>query len=174
MAGAGTCGHVHQRMCCSHTGWQAQHMHGTFCGAAVQAGSRTLAARRQRGTQPPLHHSRIHAWHRPTEMLAQADIAAGDMIHRVVGVDDARRQHLIDLLDIDLDWRLNKVSDGQRRRVQICMGLLKPYQVPSSKYPAEGRHRLFQCACMTTGQACRLPSAAGLAAWSLKSACLVS
>ena len=25
--------------------------------------------------------------------------------------------------------RLNKVSDGQRRRVQICMGLLRPYQV---------------------------------------------
>lgn len=36
---------------------------------------------------------------------------------------------LIKLLDIDLNWRLNKVSDGQRRRVQICMGLLKPYQV---------------------------------------------
>lgn len=25
--------------------------------------------------------------------------------------------------------RLNKVSDGQRRRVQICLGLLKPYEV---------------------------------------------
>jgi hypothetical protein len=36
---------------------------------------------------------------------------------------------LIRLLDIDLNWRLNKVSDGQRRRVQIAMGLLKPYQV---------------------------------------------
>jgi hypothetical protein len=36
---------------------------------------------------------------------------------------------LIKLLDIDLSWRLNRVSDGQRRRVQICMGLLKPYQV---------------------------------------------
>lgn len=36
---------------------------------------------------------------------------------------------LIKLLDVDLSWRLNKVSDGQRRRVQICMGLLKPYQV---------------------------------------------
>lgn len=38
-------------------------------------------------------------------------------------------RRLIKLLDIDLNWRLNKVSDGQRRRVQICMGLLKPYQV---------------------------------------------
>ncbi|KAK9798495.1 hypothetical protein WJX73_001271 [Symbiochloris irregularis] len=59
----------------------------------------------------------------------QADIGAGDMIHRVEGVDPDRRQRLIDLLDIDLSWRLNRVSDGQRRRVQICMGLLKPYKV---------------------------------------------
>ena len=36
---------------------------------------------------------------------------------------------LIKLLDIDLAWRLNRCSDGQRRRVQICLGLLKPYQV---------------------------------------------
>ena len=33
------------------------------------------------------------------------------------------------VLDIDLKWRMHKVSDGQRRRVQICMGLLRPYQV---------------------------------------------
>ncbi|WZZ92471.1 hypothetical protein YC2023_121050 [Brassica napus] len=34
-----------------------------------------------------------------------------------------------DVLDIDISWRLHKVSDGQRRRVQICMGLLKPFKV---------------------------------------------
>ena len=50
------------------------------------------------------------------------------MIFRVEGVDPDRRQRLIDLLDIDVSWRLNRVSDGQRRRVQICMGLLKPYK----------------------------------------------
>lgn len=59
----------------------------------------------------------------------QGDIAAGKMIFGVDGVDPDRRQRLISLLDIDLEWRLNQVSDGQRRRVQICMGLLKPYQV---------------------------------------------
>lgn len=59
----------------------------------------------------------------------QGDLAAGEMIHGVEGVDPKRRQQLIDLLDIDLQWRLNRVSDGQRRRVQICMGLLKPYKV---------------------------------------------
>lgn len=47
----------------------------------------------------------------------------------VENVDPARRAHLIELLDIDLRWRMHKVSDGQRRRVQICMGLLHPFQV---------------------------------------------
>lgn len=47
----------------------------------------------------------------------------------VEGIDPVRREKLIDLLDIDLQWRMHKVSDGQRRRVQICMGLLYPYKV---------------------------------------------
>ncbi len=41
----------------------------------------------------------------------------------------ACRAELIQLLDIDVYQRLNTMSDGQRRRVQICMGLLKPYDV---------------------------------------------
>ena len=60
----------------------------------------------------------------------QGDLEAGKMIFGVEGVDPVRRQRLIDLLDVDLDWRMNKVSDGQRRRLQICMGLLKPFKVP--------------------------------------------
>lgn len=52
------------------------------------------------------------------------------VIITVEGVDPERREKLIDLLDIDLEWRMHKVSDGQRRRVQICMGLLHPYKVP--------------------------------------------
>lgn len=43
--------------------------------------------------------------------------------------DPVRRERLIELLDIDLQWRMHKVSDGQRRRVQICMGLLHPFKV---------------------------------------------
>ncbi|KAK1277863.1 ABC transporter I family member 20 [Acorus gramineus] len=35
----------------------------------------------------------------------------------------------IQVLDIDLSWRMHKSSDGQRRRVQICMGLLKSFKV---------------------------------------------
>lgn len=47
----------------------------------------------------------------------------------VEGADPVRRERLIELLDIDLRWRMHKVSDGQRRRVQICMGLLHPFKV---------------------------------------------
>ncbi|RWW24931.1 hypothetical protein BHE74_00042698 [Ensete ventricosum] len=36
---------------------------------------------------------------------------------------------IMQVLDIDLSWRMHKASDGQRRRIQICMGLLKPFKV---------------------------------------------
>ena len=55
------------------------------------------------------------------------------MIWRVEGVDPNRRQLLVDLLGVDKNWRLNKVSDGQRRRIQICMGLLKPFKVMTNR-----------------------------------------
>ncbi|CAI0385787.1 unnamed protein product [Linum tenue] len=63
------------------------------------------------------------------EIPLQGDFSAEHMIFGVEGVDPDRREKLIDLLDIDLRWRMHKVSDGQRRRVQICMGLLHPYKV---------------------------------------------
>ncbi|XP_072967541.1 ABC transporter I family member 19-like [Typha angustifolia] len=59
----------------------------------------------------------------------QGDFSAEHMIFGVEGIDPVRREKLIDLLDIDLNWRMHKVSDGQRRRVQICMGLLHLYKV---------------------------------------------
>lgn len=33
------------------------------------------------------------------------------------------------ILDIDLEWRMHAVSDGERRRVQLAMGLLRPWTV---------------------------------------------
>ncbi|MBA0822455.1 hypothetical protein Goarm_019258 [Gossypium armourianum] len=63
------------------------------------------------------------------EVPLQGDFSAEHMIFGVEGIDPVRRDKLIELLDIDLQWRMHKVSDGQRRRVQICMGLLLPFQV---------------------------------------------
>jgi CCR4-NOT complex subunit CAF16 len=40
-----------------------------------------------------------------------------------------RRDQLVNILDIDLAWRMHTVSDGERRRVQLAMGLLRPWSV---------------------------------------------
>lgn len=51
------------------------------------------------------------------------------MIDSIPGVDESRKQRLMEVLDIDPSWRMHQVSDGQRRRVQICVGLLRPFKV---------------------------------------------
>ena len=51
------------------------------------------------------------------------------MLNGLPGVDPVRRAKLMEVLDINPDWRMHTVSDGQRRRVQICLGLLKPFDV---------------------------------------------
>lgn len=40
-----------------------------------------------------------------------------------------RRDELVDILDIDLSWHMHSVSDGERRRVQLAMGLLRPWNL---------------------------------------------
>lgn len=40
-----------------------------------------------------------------------------------------RRDELVEILDIDLRWRMHAVSDGERRRVQLAMGLLRPWTI---------------------------------------------
>ncbi len=40
-----------------------------------------------------------------------------------------RRDELVEILDINLEWRMHAVSDGERRRVQLAMGLLRPWTV---------------------------------------------
>jgi len=57
------------------------------------------------------------------------DIRVGALADGVMGVDPDRRKRLIEVLDIDLDWHMHRVSDGQRRRVQILLGLLRPSKV---------------------------------------------
>ncbi|GCF01543.1 CCR4-NOT regulatory complex component [Zygosaccharomyces mellis] len=40
-----------------------------------------------------------------------------------------RGEFLCNILDIDVNWRMFKLSDGQKRRVQLAMGLLRPCKV---------------------------------------------
>lgn len=57
------------------------------------------------------------------------DFPAGQMINSIGGVPPERKRLLLDVLDIDEEWRMHRVSDGQRRRVQLAIGLLKPFKV---------------------------------------------
>ena len=59
----------------------------------------------------------------------QCDIPVKDMMSKLQKDYPERRNMLVKLLNIDLNWRMHQVSDGQRRRVQIMLGLIKPFRV---------------------------------------------
>lgn len=58
-----------------------------------------------------------------------ADIAVGDMMAKLQSEWPERRVMIAKLLGIDLKWRMHQVSDGQRRRVQLYLGLLRPFKI---------------------------------------------
>ena len=62
--------------------------------------------------------------------IVRTDIAVPELL-RSVGGDHYpdRRDELVKILDVDPSWHLHAVSDGERRRVQLCMGLLRPWTV---------------------------------------------
>jgi len=62
--------------------------------------------------------------------IVRNDIGVMDLLRSVGG--DAypeRRDELVLMLDIDMGWRMHAVSDGERRRVQLAMGLIRPWTV---------------------------------------------
>lgn len=58
-----------------------------------------------------------------------ADIPVSEMMTKLQATYPERREELLDMLGIDLNWRMHQLSDGQRRRVQIFLGLLRPFSV---------------------------------------------
>lgn len=62
--------------------------------------------------------------------IVRTDIGVLELL-RSVGGDayPARRDELVAVLDIDTAWRMSAVSDGERRRVQLAMGLVRPWTV---------------------------------------------
>merc|ERR1711959_266766 len=64
-----------------------------------------------------------------TNVAYQADVTVRRMLETHGDYDKARLTKLLEVLDVNLSWRMHMVSDGQRRRVQILMGLLKPFEV---------------------------------------------
>lgn len=62
--------------------------------------------------------------------IVRTDIGVDELLRSVGGdVYPARRDELVDVLDVDTAWRMHAVSDGERRRVQLAMGLLRPWSV---------------------------------------------
>ena len=57
------------------------------------------------------------------------DFPASKMLDGIKGVDLARKKRIIDALDVDVEWRMHQVSDGQRRRVQLAWGLMHEFKV---------------------------------------------
>lgn len=62
--------------------------------------------------------------------VVRSDITVSYFLDSVGGFRHAeRRDRLLDLLDVDLSWRMHAISDGERRRVQLCMGLMEPWKL---------------------------------------------
>jgi CCR4-NOT complex subunit CAF16 len=62
--------------------------------------------------------------------IVRTDISVPELLKSVGGdFYSGRRDELVHILDIDLRWRMHAVSDGERRRVQLAMGLLRPWTV---------------------------------------------
>lgn len=58
-----------------------------------------------------------------------ADIPVHKMMERLQASYPERRDELVEMLGIDLNWHMHQLSDGQRRRVQLMIGLIRPFKI---------------------------------------------
>jgi CCR4-NOT complex subunit CAF16 len=58
-----------------------------------------------------------------------ADISVAEILSSRQGIDPGRRVRVMDVLEVDPGWRMHRVSDGQRRRVQILLDLERTLSV---------------------------------------------
>ena len=62
--------------------------------------------------------------------VVRSDIVVSHFLDSVGGYrHKERRDRLLNILDVDLDWHMHQISDGERRRVQLCMGLMEPWDL---------------------------------------------
>ena len=59
----------------------------------------------------------------------QSSMKVKEMMTSVQDMYPERAQELQNILCINLDWRLNSVSEGQRKRIQLYLCLLKPFKI---------------------------------------------
>jgi CCR4-NOT complex subunit CAF16 len=54
------------------------------------------------------------------------DLTVDELLAARPDAEPARRERLLEVLGVERGWRMCRVSDGQRRRVQLLLGLLWP------------------------------------------------
>lgn len=57
------------------------------------------------------------------------DIAARDMMAKWQEEHKERRDELVRVMGINLDWRMHECSDGQRKKIRIMIKLLRPFKL---------------------------------------------
>jgi ABC-type uncharacterized transport system ATPase subunit len=57
------------------------------------------------------------------------DCAASEMMQKWQEQNKERRDELVRILGINLNWRMHECSDGQRKKVRIMIKLLRPFQL---------------------------------------------
>ena len=58
-----------------------------------------------------------------------ADIPVTQMMEKLQNAYPERRDELMEMLGINPEWRMHQLSDGQRRRVQLLIQLVRPFQI---------------------------------------------
>lgn len=65
-----------------------------------------------------------------SNMVVRSDLVVSHFLDSVGGYrHKSRRDRLLNILDVDLDWHMHQISDGERRRVQIVQGLMAPWNL---------------------------------------------
>ena len=59
----------------------------------------------------------------------QSSITVKEMSKQIKKQYPERNQELLHILDINEEWRLNSISEGQRKRVQLYLNLIKPFDI---------------------------------------------
>ena len=62
-------------------------------------------------------------------MPLQSSLQVKEMMQAIKLEFPERNQELLNILDINPEWKLNSVSEGQRKRVQLYLSLIKPFRV---------------------------------------------
>lgn len=62
-------------------------------------------------------------------MPLQSALRVKDMMLKLKETYPERNSELLDILDVNPEWKLNAVSEGQRKRVQLYLNLIQPFKI---------------------------------------------